>query len=50
VTALLDERMACGVGVCSGCVVKLRKGKRGFSYKKVCKDGPAFNLGEVIFD
>jgi len=50
VTTLLDERMACGVGVCSGCVVKLRKGKRGFSYKKVCKDGPAFNLGEVIFD
>ena len=50
VTALLEERMACGVGVCSGCVVKLRKGKSGFSYKKVCKDGPAFNLREVIFD
>lgn len=50
VTALLEERMACGVGVCAGCVVKLRKGKKGFSYKKVCKDGPAFNLGEVIFD
>ncbi len=50
VTALLEEMMACGVGVCNGCVVKVKKGKRGFSYKKVCKDGPAFDLREVIFD
>jgi len=50
VTALLEEMMACGIGVCNGCVVKIKKGKRGFSYKKVCKDGPAFNLREVIFD
>ncbi len=50
VTAFLEERMACGVGVCAGCVVKIRKGKKGFSYKKVCEDGPAFSLGEVLFD
>jgi dihydroorotate dehydrogenase electron transfer subunit len=49
-TALLEEMMACGVGVCNGCVVKIKKGKRGFSYNKVCKDGPAFDLREVIFD
>lgn len=48
--ALLEERMACGVGVCNGCAVKVRKGKRGFLYKKICQDGPAFNLTEVIFD
>jgi len=50
ITALLEEKMACGVGVCAGCAVKIRRGKRVFSYMKVCKDGPAFNLKEVIFD
>ena len=50
VTAFLEEKMACGVGVCAGCVVKIKKGSKGFSYQKVCVDGPAFNLGEVLFD
>jgi dihydroorotate dehydrogenase electron transfer subunit len=50
VTAFLEERMACGVGVCAGCVVKIRKGKKDFIYRKVCQDGPAFDLKEVIFD
>jgi dihydroorotate dehydrogenase electron transfer subunit len=50
VTAFLEERMACGVGVCTGCAVKIRKGKKGFTYQKVCQDGPAFDLKEVIFD
>ncbi len=50
VIALLEERMVCGVGVCAGCVVKVKKGKNSFSYKKVCQDGPAFDLKEVIFD
>lgn len=50
VIALLEERMACGVGVCGGCVVKIKKGRKEFSYRKVCEDGPAFNLGEVLFD
>jgi dihydroorotate dehydrogenase electron transfer subunit len=50
VVALLEEVMACGVGVCAGCAVKIKKGKNSFSYKKVCLDGPAFDLKEVIFD
>jgi len=50
VTALLEEKMACGIGVCAGCAVKIRKGKKGFSYMKICQDGPAFDLKEVIFD
>ncbi len=44
--ASLDCRMACGYGVCSGCVVKIRSGE-SFVYKKVCKDGPVFN-GEML--
>lgn len=37
-----EESMACGIGVCKGCVCKTKKG-----YKTVCKDGPIFNVKEV---
>ena len=40
----LEERMACGVGVCLGCPVKVRHG-----YKMVCKDGPVFNAEEIAW-
>lgn len=35
--------MACGVGACLGCSVKSSQG----AYKKVCKDGPVFEAGEI---
>jgi len=40
----LEERMACGIGVCLGCSVK-RKGTNGFL--TVCRDGPVFKGDEV---
>ncbi len=40
--ASLEEDMACGVGACLGCAVKTTAG-----YKRVCKDGPVFNLREI---
>jgi dihydroorotate dehydrogenase electron transfer subunit len=39
----VEESMACGVGVCAGCAVKLRSG----GYRMACSDGPVFRLGEV---
>jgi dihydroorotate dehydrogenase electron transfer subunit len=42
VQALLEERMACGTGICYSCAVQTRSGIR-----LVCKDGPSFNLREV---
>ncbi len=39
----LEEHMACGIGVCHGCVCQTKDG-----YKTVCKDGPIFNVNEVI--
>lgn len=41
----LEEQMACGVGVCLGCPVKVKSGE----YKMVCKDGPVFNAEELAW-
>lgn len=41
----LEERMACGVGACLGCPVKIK----GQEYKMVCKDGPVFNAEEIAW-
>lgn len=41
----LEERMACGVGVCYGCTVKTQ-----FGNARVCKDGPVFPLGVIKYD
>lgn len=47
--ASLEERLACGIGACSGCALPMC-GLQGLIYKKVCVDGPVFPLREVIFD
>lgn len=40
----LDKVMACGVGVCRGCVVQVvdHDNPRGFRNQTVCQDGPVF--------
>lgn len=45
----MEERMACGIGACVGCVIKI-KTTEGWTYKKVCKDGPVFNSEEVVWN
>jgi dihydroorotate dehydrogenase electron transfer subunit len=45
----LEERMGCGFGACVGCVCKVvADNEVGYTYKKVCKDGPVFNAKEVL--
>lgn len=44
-----EERMACGIGACVGCVIKIKNGE-DWAYKKVCKDGPVFDSREVIWE
>ena len=54
----LDQVMACGMGACLGCAVKVRERKnvgQGFSpanvfYKIVCKDGPVFDAKEIDWE
>jgi dihydroorotate dehydrogenase electron transfer subunit len=44
----LEERMGCGIGACFACVCHTKEDPQGFSYKKVCSDGPVFQAGEVV--
>lgn len=44
----MEERMACGIGACVGCVVQIKDGE-DWVYKKVCKDGPVFDSREVMW-
>lgn len=37
-----EEMIACGVGACLGCAYKTRNG-----YKRVCKDGPVFDVRDL---
>lgn len=39
----LERRMACGMGVCLGCVVETIHGN-----KRACKEGPVFSIDELI--
>jgi len=41
----LEMRMGCGLGVCYGCTVKTKNG-----LKQVCRDGPVFNLDDILWD
>jgi dihydroorotate dehydrogenase electron transfer subunit len=44
----LEQRMACGVGACRGCVVPVAGRKKGRTdYATVCQDGPVFRWGKV---
>jgi dihydroorotate dehydrogenase electron transfer subunit len=46
----MEERMACGIGACVGCVVPIKTGNGDeWTYKKVCKDGPVFDSKEVVW-
>ncbi len=42
----LEEYMACAVGGCAGCVVKV-KTDHGPTMKRVCVDGPVFQAAEI---
>lgn len=40
----LESRMGCGFGACMGCTIETVNGA-----KRVCKDGPVFRKGEIIW-
>ena len=40
----LEERMGCGIGACLVCVCEKTDG----AHARVCKDGPVFEIGDVV--
>ena len=44
----LEEYMACAVGGCAGCAVRVRTGD-GRAMKRVCVDGPVFDGHAIVF-
>ncbi len=47
----MEERMACGIGVCVGCTCKTKKDDEDdWQNRKVCTDGPVFWSEEVLWD
>jgi len=45
----LENYMACGMGLCYGCVVKVKDNKN-WEYRRVCKDGPVFEGRKIIWE
>lgn len=45
----LERVMACGIGVCRGCVIKI-KTEEGIENRTVCHDGPVFLGSEVVWE
>jgi dihydroorotate dehydrogenase electron transfer subunit len=46
----LESFMACGFGVCVGCVVGVRaEGGDGVAYKRTCIDGPVMDASEILW-
>jgi len=41
----LEVRMGCGIGACYGCTINTKKG-----LKKVCRDGPVFELDDILWE
>lgn len=45
----MERVMACSIGVCRGCVIKIHKNSEVI-YASVCQDGPVFKGSEVVWD
>ena len=46
----METFMACGLGVCQGCVVRSDISKTGKHYLHVCKEGPVFDIEKIDWD
>jgi dihydroorotate dehydrogenase electron transfer subunit len=46
----LEERMACGLGACLGCAVAIRGQDGEKQYQRVCREGPVFNLRDLLWE
>jgi dihydroorotate dehydrogenase electron transfer subunit len=48
---MIEETMACGFGLCYGCVVPVaRADGSGYDNLRACVDGPVFNPARILWD
>lgn len=46
----MEQRMACGAGICLCCIVKVKDdGPDGYKNVRCCKEGPVFDSREVVW-
>ena len=45
--ASCEENMACGLGICQGCVIPVKAGDGLTHYQRCCTEGPVFDGWEV---
>lgn len=43
----VETFMACGLGVCQGCVVKVTASESGEDYQRACREGPVFDANII---
>ena len=45
----LETPMACGIGICFSCVVKVVQPEGDWDYKRTCVDGPVFAAEKIVW-
>jgi len=45
----LESPMACGIGICFSCVVKVRQADGDWDYKRTCVEGPVFDAEKIVW-
>jgi dihydroorotate dehydrogenase electron transfer subunit len=43
----LETPMACGIGICFTCVVRVRQPSGGWDYRRACVEGPVFDAASI---
>jgi dihydroorotate dehydrogenase electron transfer subunit len=45
----LETPMACGIGICFSCAVKIRQADGGWDYRRTCVEGPVFPAEAIVW-
>lgn len=46
----MDRHMGCGVGACLTCVQKIKTPDGGWTWQRVCREGPVFECRQVVWE
>ncbi|MGC4007364.1 MAG: dihydroorotate dehydrogenase electron transfer subunit [Pirellulales bacterium] len=45
----LESPMACGIGICFSCVVKVKQPEGDWDYRRTCVEGPVFDAAQIAW-